>query len=148
MTKKLLFFLLILSACHYNPPDEGQLVKELIKTDQDFNQMSMEKGRKQAFLFYAADSVIMPAEGKLPLYGKQALAKQLESASDEKIRLRWKPVRAEASGSLGYTFGNWELRITGKDTVEYGTYITVWKKFPDGRWKYVLDCGQSTPKPD
>jgi hypothetical protein len=34
----------------------------------------------------------------------------------------------------------------GKDTVEYGNYVTIWKRFPDGRWKYVLDGGNDTPK--
>jgi ketosteroid isomerase-like protein len=148
MSKRLLFLLLILSGCHYNRPDEQQLVKELIKTDQDFSLMSRQKGRNEAFLFYAADSVVMPAEGKLPLFGKPALARQFEGAPDDSIRLQWKPLRAEASGDLGYTFGQWQLRRKGVDSVQYGTYVTVWKKFPDGRWKYILDCGQSTPKPN
>jgi ketosteroid isomerase-like protein len=148
MIKKTIFLLLILSACVHPATDKKFLEKELIMTDQDFSQMSVEKGRKAAFLAYAADSVIMLRQGKLPLFGKAELTKQLESAKDNDFQLRWVPVMAEASGNLGYTFGKWELRFTGKDTIEYGTYVTIWKRFPDGKWRFVLDGGNDTPKPD
>jgi len=148
MTKKIFFLLLILSACVHPDTDKKLLEKELLKTDQDFSQMSMEKGMKEAFLFYAADSVIMLRQGQFPLFGKAELIKHLKTVPDNQINLQWVPVVAEASGDLGYTFGKWELRFTGKDTVEYGTYVTIWKKFPVGKWKYVLDGGNDTPKPD
>jgi ketosteroid isomerase-like protein len=148
MTKKLFFLLLILSACVHPETDKTLLEKELIKTDQDFSQMSIEKGMKEAFLFYAADSVIMLRQGQLPLFGKAELIKHLKTVPDKQIHLSWVPVIAEASGDLGYTYGKWELRFTGKDTVEYGNYVTIWKKFPGGKWKYVLDGGNDTPKPD
>jgi len=148
MTKKLFFLLLILSACVHHGMNKNFLEKELLKTDQDFCLMSIEKGMKEAFLSYAADSVIMLRQGKLPLFGKAELTKHLETIPDKQIHLRWVPIVAEASGNLGYTFGKWELRTTGKDTVEYGTYVTIWKRFPDGKWKYVLDGGNDTPKPD
>jgi ketosteroid isomerase-like protein len=28
-----------------------------------------------------------------------------------------------------------------KDTIIYGTYISIWKKQSDGNWKFVLDSG-------
>jgi ketosteroid isomerase-like protein len=148
MIKKIFFLLLILTACVQPATDKKLLEKELLKTDQDFSQMSIEKGMKEAFLFYAADSVIMLRQGQFPLFGKAELIKHLKTVPDNQIHLRWVPVVAEASGELGYTFGKWELRFTGKDTVEYGTYVTIWKKFPVGKWKYVLDGGNDTPKPD
>jgi ketosteroid isomerase-like protein len=147
MIKKLAFLLLIFSSCVPRPADKKLLEKEIMKTDQDFSNMSVEKGMKEAFLFYAADTVIMMRQGQLPLFGKAELTKQLQSRPDKNIHLRWVPVSAEASGNLGYTFGKWELRITGKDTMQYGTYVTIWKKFPDGKWRFILDGGNDTPKP-
>ena len=147
MIKKLAFLLLIFSSCVPRPADKKLLEKEIMMTDQDFSNMSIEKGMKEAFLFYAADTVIMMRQGQLPLFGKAELTKQLQSRPDKNIHLRWVPVTAEASGNLGYTFGKWELRITGKDTVQYGTYVTIWKKFPDGKWRFILDGGNDTPKP-
>ena len=147
MIRKTFLLLLILSACAHPDKDNEALTKEVIKTDQDFSKMSVEKGRKEAFLFYVADSVIMMRQGGLPLLGKAALAKQFENNPGDQFILKWNPVSAEASGNIGYTFGNWELRIKGKDTVQYGNYVTVWKKFPDGKWKFILDGGNDTPKP-
>src|SRR5664280_2371047 len=112
MIKKIAFLLLIFSSCVPRPADKKLLEKEIMKTDQDFSNMSVEKGMKEAFLFYAADTVIMIRQGQLPLFGKAELTKQLQSRPDKNIHLRWVPVIAEASGNLGYTFGKWELRIT------------------------------------
>jgi ketosteroid isomerase-like protein len=147
MIKKLIFLALTLSSCMHHPADSKLLAKEIMMTDQDFSSMSAEKGMKEAFLCYAADTVIMMRQGQLPMFGKAELAKHLQTIPDNTVHLIWVPVTAEASGNLGYTFGKWELRITGKDTVQYGTYVTIWKKFPDGKWKYVLDGGNDTPKP-
>ena len=146
MIRKLLVCLIIFYGCSRPEQDTAILKRELIKTDKDFSQLSVEKGMKEAFLFYAADSVIMLRQGAFPLIGKTALVKHMESTPDNQVQLTWIPIKAEVSGDLGYTFGNWRLRIMGKDTVEYGNYVTIWKKFPDGRWKYVLDGGNDTPK--
>jgi ketosteroid isomerase-like protein len=148
MIKKSFLFILLLSACVHPSTEKDLLKKELIKTDQDFSAMSIAKGMKAAFTFYAEDSVIMLRQGAFPLIGKDALIKHLMESSDRQIRLSWVPVTAYASGDLGYTFGKWELRITDKDTVEYGNYVTIWKMLPDGKWKFVLDGGNDTPKPN
>lgn len=118
----------------------------LIKADEAFNTMSQEKGFRNAFLFYAADSVIKMNNKALPVIGKPALEQWLLT-QDAKSPLQWKPVKAEISvgGDLGYTFGVWKL--PAKDTTYYGNYVTIWKKQKDGSWKYVLDTGTSTPKP-
>jgi ketosteroid isomerase-like protein len=144
--KKLLVLLLLLAACSHRP-DPAFDSKQLLKTDQDFSQMAMEKGMKAAFLFYADNDVIKMREGNIPLFGIKELQQSLEKVPDGLVHLQWVPVKAEASGNLGYTFGKWEMRITGKDTIEYGTYVTIWKRQENGNWKYVLDAGNSTPHP-
>jgi len=40
------------------------------------------------------------------------------------------------------------LTKTGADTVIYGVYVSIWKKQKDGSWKYILDGGNTTPKPE
>ena len=45
------------------------------------------------------------------------------------------------SGELGYTYGVYAMRPSLKDTVIYGTYVSIWKKEKGGKWKYVLDSG-------
>jgi ketosteroid isomerase-like protein len=144
--KKLIFILLILAGCSAPPPDVELLKKALVKTDQDFSQMSMDKGMRAAFTFYAADDVIKLREGKFPVFGKKDLEAYLQKIPDSLIHLRWAPVKSDVDGTIGYTFGKWEMRLAVPDTLMYGVYVTIWKKQADGTWKYVLDGGNSTPK--
>jgi ketosteroid isomerase-like protein len=144
--KKLLFLILILASCTSHKEDAELTKKMLLKTDQDFSMMSQEKGMKEAFLFYAADEVIKMREGAVPLFGIKELTKDMENLPDGMLKLQWVPIKSDVSGDLGYTFGKYEFRMVGKDTVEYGTYVTIWKKQENGTWKYVLDAGNSTPR--
>jgi len=118
-----------------------------MKTDADFSQMSEEKGMREAFAYYAAEDVIKMREGAFPIFGRQDLIRYLRQVPDSLVRLRWVPVKADVSGDLGYTFGKWEMWVGGKDTLMYGSYVTIWKRQENGSWKYVLDGGNSTPKP-
>ncbi|MBL7844151.1 MAG: hypothetical protein JNK44_09825 [Cyclobacteriaceae bacterium] len=128
-----------------------ELRDSLIQTDKDFNIMAGEKGIAEAFIYYADEKVIKPAEGKQPVVGKFALMKWYEENPPGNERLVWYPLRAEASGNLGYTFGGYELHtktIDGlRDTVYYGNYVSVWNRKSDGSWRYIIDTGNSTPGP-
>ena len=80
----------------------------------------------------------------MPIVGRAAIAEVYAKIPGSP--LTWEPTRAEiaASGDLGYTFGNYKIR-TGDEVRSHGVYVTVWKKQPDGSWKYVLDGGNGTP---
>ncbi|MGA3091199.1 MAG: nuclear transport factor 2 family protein [Terriglobales bacterium] len=70
----------------------------------------------------------------------------------EGATLTWTPVKADmsASGDLGYTYGNYVFTAKnkqGKVVVNYGKYTSIWKKQNDGRWKVVVDMGNSSPDP-
>ena len=50
-----------------------------------------------------------------------------------------------------------EIQNKGSDTLvnvaqawaeEYGKYITVWQRQPDGAWKWIADMGASAPPPE
>jgi hypothetical protein len=69
----------------------------------------------------------------------------------EGTSLTWTPVYADiaASGDLGYTVG--EYIATGRGpsgaaVQRFGKYLTVWKKQPDGTWKFLIDGGSPSPK--
>ena len=76
-----------------------------------------------------------------------------ESAWPPDFSLTWAPVKADmaASGDMGYTYGNYELKSKDKDgqlVTHYGKYASIWKKQKDGSWKVVLDMGNSGPAPN
>jgi ketosteroid isomerase-like protein len=116
----------------------------LMDTDRAFNDMAQKDGVGKAFIAYSAEDPVIVRPGKMPLVGRPALVEAFAPLTGSD--LSWEPLKAEIAGSgdLGYTFGRYTLR-EGKDITTHGVYVSIWKKQPDGSWKYVLDGGGTTP---
>jgi ketosteroid isomerase-like protein len=64
-------------------------------------------------------------------------------------------VAVAKSGDVAYTYGTYDLSVTGPDgkpMTDKGKYVTVYKKQADGSWKAALDTFNSdmplpTPPP-
>ena len=142
----ILCIILLFTSCQQE--DSEELRQQILEADRSFSKMASEKGVAEAFLFYADEKVIKPSPGKQPLVGKFALMEWYKKNPVD-YSLTWEPLRAEASGNLGYTFGGYKL-ITKtsdglRDTTHYGNYVSIWKRKKDGSWRYVLDTGNPTP---
>lgn len=147
-SRNVIWLVLIVAACS-SPEDSDALKSEVLKTDKEFSKRAQEKGIAEAFIFYADEKVIKPVPGGQPIFGKYALMESYEK-NPPAYKLTWEPLRAEASGHLGYTFGSYTLitqTAAGKDSVQYGNYISVWKRKKDGSWRYVIDTGNATSGP-
>lgn len=139
----------ILFASCTQQEDSATLKSEVLETDKNFSKRAQEKGIAEAFVYYADEKVIQPIPGQQPIFGKYELMESYEK-NPPHYTLTWEPLRAEASGNLGYTFGSYMLTTktsTGKDSVQYGNYVSVWKRKKDGSWRYVIDTGNATPGP-
>lgn len=123
------------------------LKAELFKTEADFCALSVKSGAPAAFNAYIAPDGILLSAGP-DTRGEQVVK---ERFLDYTIgaTLTWTPLLADVaeSGDLGYTTGVSEFRIPGKDgaadKVTHGRYFTIWKRQPDGSWKFVLDGGSA-----
>jgi ketosteroid isomerase-like protein len=140
--KRSIFFILvigILFSCSEKKPVANQ--KVLLDADIAFSDFSVKHGIQKAFIEFADDSVVLLKPNRLPIVGKQSLIDSYAGKSDRGIVLTWKPEKAviAESGDLGFTYGIWTL-LAAADTSK-GTYLTVWKKDRNGRWKYVADTG-------
>ena len=129
-----------------------QWKSELIKTEEDFYNATQERGWGQAFIDFADDSPTLLRQDAYPVIGKDALINLYKGKESNILNLKWSPLKADVSndGSLGYTYGNWIYTFKNKEGKEenvYGNYVTIWKKHPDGEWKFVLDGGNTTPAP-
>ena len=145
--KKIIAIIFLFISCNSQQTDlSQQAADEIVQADKDMNILASKEGFYKALLAYADDSVVKPQEGQLPVIGKSSLEKFWGDKPDTK-EISWEPYKAEAarSGDLGYTLGNWKL--VSKDTTMYGNYYTIWKKQPNGKWKFTVDGGNSTPKP-
>ncbi len=146
--KKFIIAAILFLSCNTKQQDLSvQAEKEMMEADVAMSNMATKDGFYKALLYYAADSVIIPREGKLPMFGAREV-NEAWSAKPVLTTLTWKPLRAEAatSGDMGYTFGY--ATFVGKDTITYTNYCTIWKKQKDGTWKFVYDGGNNIPKPN
>ncbi len=123
----------------------------LLQTDRDFSALSVREGMFSAFLSYIADDGVMLRDGAFPSKGKEALRKRFEGKSDSSFVLNWEPIyeKISESGDLGYTYGIHTSTDKATGEVSKGTYVTIWQRQPDGKWKFVLDTGtQGLPLPE
>ena len=120
----------------------------LLQADRDFAQATAQRRLAGWMEFMAEDAVLF--SGK-PVVGKEAIrAFYAPAFANPDFQLRWQPVRAEMfpAGNMGYTSGRYELHSRnsqGKSVLARGSYVTVWRKQPDGKWKVVADGGSPDP---
>ncbi len=128
---------------------QGQTpLQDMVKTEQAFSKMAEEKNTRDAFMAFIADDGLLFRPGAVN--GKKWMLEHPVPPVDGKPLLAWQPSFAgmSASGDIGFTTGPWEFKNDIKDEkpAGYGHFITVWKKQPDGSWKFVVDLGISHPQ--
>lgn len=124
-------------------------LNEMVQTERAFSRTSVEKGIRDAFLeFIAEDGILFRPRA---VAGKKWLEEHPPPASSTRPLLVWEPVLAGISraGDLGYTTGPWRRKNDIKDATPaaFGNFMTVWKKQPDGKWRFVVDLGIRNPDP-
>jgi ketosteroid isomerase-like protein len=75
-----------------------------------------------------------------PIVGADAVDFIIAQKTEDLI-LTWRPKDAvvAASGELAYTYGVYNITVKDSDEAMQGSYVTIWKKQLDGKWKFVLD---------
>ncbi len=150
MTRQLAFFvfiILVIIGCG-SKMNNSKSIDELIATDQEFSDLSQKEGVPVAFDRFMDDDAVMYRNKQVPVIGREAIRKLFDGYPD--ASLTWEPFKTEvgSGGDLGYTLGKWTFTAgTEQDgiPVGYGFYVTIWKKQPDGNWKYVFDTGINAP---
>lgn len=143
----IIFFILIfLTACSQtNKPDQPDLLGEkmaLLQADRDFNTLCLKEGIKTAYLEYIDSNGVLLRPDRLPIVGANAID-FIIAQNDTGYQLNWRPENAfvSAAADMGYIYGVYALHPSVQDTVIYGTYVSIWKKQANGKWKFVLDSG-------
>ncbi len=139
-----IILLLLFSSCtNFDGGDENaseKSLQEIQQADIEFSNFSRQHGMRKAFMEYIDDDGVMMRDNAMPIIGANAI-EYISSMNDSSIQLTWEPRGGDVakSGDLGFTYGVYEL----KDSVnrQKGTYVTIWKKQSDGKWKFVLDSG-------
>ena len=117
---------------------------EIAQAEKDFEKMAAEKGIAEAFWFYADSNAVIKRNNDTIIHNKENIKGFYSNDFYKSASVKWSPdfIDASADGSMGYTYGKylWQSKdSTGKPIEFRGVFHTVWKKQPDGSWKYVWD---------
>src|SRR5438128_695144 len=139
--------MLALSACQQAPAkvDTAAIEKQLKEGEARWNE-AYRKRDAAALAGAYADDAALANPGAALVSGKEAIRKETAGyAADPNLRVQFASDRIQvaASGDLAYTRGHYSLTMTDpkttKPTISTGSYLTVWKKQPDGTWTAVED---------
>ena len=125
--------------------DKAALKAELARMEDAFCTMAREKGIRAAFEYYAAPDVAFVDTDPRKFRGLAAVRERM-GPDQPGVSLTWSALFTDVSedGTLGYNWGRYEIRSPGPDgreRVRTGFFLTIWKRQPDGTWRYVMDNG-------
>jgi len=132
-------------------PDRENLKTEVAAMEDAFCAMAKERGLLAAFTHFAAPDVAFIDTDPRKFRGPAAVRERIgEDRPGE--TLTWSAYFTDVSddGTLGYNYGRYEFRGPGpggKESVRGGWFLTIWKRQPDGSWRYVMDNGTADRPP-
>jgi uncharacterized protein (TIGR02246 family) len=145
-----------MTACNQTAVSHDADVKAIQDDEAQWNQDYAAKDNDKIVAHYADDAILM-VSGIPSNSGKEAIRNALKQmVSDPALSLKFHASRVEVakSGDLAYTQGVYTLTVTDPQTRQivndHGTYVTTYRKQPDGTWKVVADIATSevpTPAP-
>ena len=128
-------------------PVENALA-EIRATDSLFSDLADRMGTPFAFATYVDPVGVLFGAPQL-IIGPKA-AQEFYASQGGGTSLSWRPVYADVAGSLdlGFTIGEYSITTrgaTGAAVQRFGKYLAVWKRQPDGSWKFVVRGDNGTP---
>jgi len=137
--------LVLVPALRSAVPDRERLKIEVARMEDAFCAMAQSKGILAAFEYFAAPDVAFIDTDPRKFRGLEAVRARI-GPDQPGVTLTWSALFTDVSddGTLGYNYGRYESRRAGqngKASVHTGWFLTIWKRQPDGSWKYVMDNG-------
>ena len=141
-------------ACAKNPPasaDAAQITDSIKAQEAQWEKDYAAKDVNALAAHYADDAVLV-SPGDPPATSDVERRKELQTfLSDPNLKITFSAdqVQAAQAGDLAYSRGHYSLTMTDKQTnkpvTSTGSYLTVYKKQPDGSWKAVEDFSSPGP---
>jgi ketosteroid isomerase-like protein len=132
------------SVSQTNPSKSTGLIEEIRKIEKQFENDLNKMGAAFAFEKYAAPNAVIKRQNDSLIHGPKAIRQYYSTDIYKTAKAFWSPDYIDISqdGTMAYTYGKYHWKMSGKpgEVQEYrGIFHTVWKKQPDGTWKYVWD---------
>ena len=131
-------------------PEKTKLKAELARMEGAFSAMAREKGILPAFEHFAAPDGAFIDTDPRKFRGLAAVRERM-GATPPDLKLTWSALFTDVSddGTLGYNYGRHEAHgkgPEGREIARGGFFLSIWKRQPDGSWKYVMDTGAPDQK--
>jgi uncharacterized protein (TIGR02246 family) len=133
-------------------PVTGDPAAQIAAEETQWNREYAARDLEHLLAHYAPDAT-MKLAGAPPLSGGWIRTSMATAVNDPAFAMTFAHDRIEVShsGDLAYSRGHYQMtltdRQTGQPTTEYGTYLTVWQRQADGRWKVIEDFTVPGPRP-
>jgi uncharacterized protein (TIGR02246 family) len=144
---------LTMTACNQTPDTHDADVKAIQDNEAQWNQEYAAKDNDKIVAHYADDAILM-VPGTPSTSGKEAIRAALkEMVADPALSLQFHATKVEVakSGDVAYTQGTYTMTLTDPKTKQvindHGSYVTTYRKQPDGTWKAVADIATSEVPP-
>ena len=144
---------LMVTACNQAPDTHDADVTAIQANEVQWNQDFASKDVDKLAAHYSDDAVVI-SPGSPPTTGKEAIHTTMKQmAADPALTLKFQPSRIDVSksGDLAYTQGTYTMTETDMQTHQvindHGSYVTTYRKQPDGTWKAVVDIVTSEVPP-
>ena len=132
--------------CRRRPPRRvaesiENAIARIRATDSLFSDLADRMGTPFAFARYIDPVGVLFGRPQLVIGAKAV--QEFYASQGGGTSLSWRPVYADVAGSLdlGFTVGEYSITsrgATGAAVQRFGKYLTVWKRQPDGSWKFVV----------
>jgi uncharacterized protein (TIGR02246 family) len=147
-----ILIILALTGCNQLSSHDAA-VKAIQDTEAQWNQDYASRDVDKIMDHYADDAVLM-VPGTPISNGKAAIREGTKPmAADPAMALKFASTRVEVakSGDLAWTQGTYTLTLTDPQSHQvindHGSYVTTFRKQPDGSWKVVADIATSEVPP-
>ena len=142
-----------MTACNQTPDTHDADVVAIQADETQWNQDWAAKDQDKIVAHYADDAILI-VPGSPSTSGKEAIRAGLKQmVADPAVSLKFQPTKVEVakSGDIAYTQGTYTLTLTDPQTKQlindHGSYVTTYRKQPDGTWKAVVDIATSEVPP-
>jgi uncharacterized protein (TIGR02246 family) len=140
------------TACNQSVDRDAE-AKAIQNTEAQWVQDFASKDLDKVVSHYTDDATFM-VQGMAPISGKDAIRNlDKQMVSDPTLNLKFSSSKVEVakSGDLAYSQGTYAMTMTDPQTHQpvndSGSYVTAWRKEPDGTWKAVSDIIVSSVPP-
>jgi ketosteroid isomerase-like protein len=130
------------AAAQQPAPDTARVAAEVWAADVAFDADVARRGL-DAWVGWMTEDVFKP-----DLHGETVQGRAKVRIADARLfadprgKLRWRPTESGAFSDprYGWTRGRWEWVNPAGEATARGTYLTIWRREPEG-WRVVVDTG-------